>query len=275
MPITKVAVVGCGSFLGRRYLAQSRHRSNCVIVDRNDVRTGMFGSDISAVVNFALDPAYRTEDYRDAIDFDLRLARIAKQAGIDRYIMMSSRSVYDPRLWGPDESSATPGKDVYGRNKATTENRLSELLADRLTVLRLSNIFGYETLPDRRTFMTIMLTSLRTRGEVSLDINPDVRKDFLPDYRLTEIIDAILDDPPSGPLNVGAGQALPIGKLVGSLIEGYGQGKLRVTDSRVHDEFFLDTTRLKERYGFDVSTEEILSYCRQIGERLRSSEDHI
>ena len=42
------------------------------------------------------------------------------------------------------ETAPTGPSDAYGRHKLAVEHALRELLGERLTVLRLANVFGYE-----------------------------------------------------------------------------------------------------------------------------------
>ncbi len=81
------------------------------------------------------------------MDADLRMARrIGGRA--DRLLMLSSRKVYAPAAGPLAESAPVAPADGYGRDKLAAEQRLRERLGERLTVLRLANIFGYER--DRR-----------------------------------------------------------------------------------------------------------------------------
>ena len=135
--------------------------------------------------------------------------------------------------------------------------------------MRIGNVIGDEQGTGRSTFMAQTLDRLVAHKEIVLDISAEVRRDFLPDHRFVRILEAVCEDPPPGPMNVGSGLPIPVGSVAHWIIEGYGEGALRVTDHRRHDEFRLDVGKLRARYGFGVDETEIADHCRTIGARLR------
>ena len=186
--------------------------------------------------------------------------------------MLSSRAVYSPEVaMGANETTTAVGANIHGRNKKITENNLKRLLENRLTILRISNVIGNEFGTGRRTFMSLALERLKSRQEISLDIDPGVRRDFLPDYQLVAILDAVLRIFPGGTINVGSGIPTAVGDVANWLIEGYGVGRVVVTDNRIHDEFVLNVDRLHSIHGIVTSREEIARHCRSIGAQLRAS----
>jgi UDP-glucose 4-epimerase len=269
---TSILVVGRNSFLAERFRALSAVGGQCTFLTHQEAGAGA-ASDLSSadcIVNFAIDPAYRSGAYSEAHDFDLKLARTARSADA-RYLMLSTRAVY-PRAnaMGAKESDPAGGNETpYGRNKAETEHRLAEILGDRLTVLRIANIIGNEFGSGRRTFMSLALERLKSRNEILLDISPEVRRDFLPDTGFVRVLDAVLLNPCGGILNVGSGQAVRVGEIADWLIEGYGSGRVTVSDHRLHDEFVLDVERLRATYGFDFTRDDIRDHCLWIGRELR------
>ena len=66
------------------------------------------------------------------------------------YAMLSSRKVYAPAETPLSETAPTGPTDPYGRHKLAVEDALRARLGDRLTVLRLANVFGYERMPVER-----------------------------------------------------------------------------------------------------------------------------
>ncbi len=130
-------------------------------------------------------------------------------------------------------------------------------------------MIGEEQGTGRATFMAQALDRLVAHKEIVLDINPQVRRDFLPDTGFCRILEAVSADPPAGAMNVGSGLAIAVGSIAHWLIEGYGEGAFRVVDDRWHEEFRLDVGRLRARYGGGVTEAEIAEHCRRIGARLR------
>ena len=263
----RILIVGRNSFLARQVLgALPAERVRAVghdQIDRPDLLDG-----VATVVNFARHPLLGSEHYRpEAMDADLRLA---ERIGTRRiaYLMLSSRKVYAP---GPEplaETAPTGPTDAYGRAKLSAEQSLRQRLGERLTILRLANVFGYERTLGRRTFLSLVLERLRAENEIHLDISPFVARDFLPAASFASLLGRIAQAPPGGILNVGSGIALPTGRLALWILEGYGQGRLVITSPREHDPFVLDIARLKGLHGRPCSLDDLRRACLDLGHRL-------
>jgi UDP-glucose 4-epimerase len=263
----KLLVVGRHSFLARHLLgalpAAGVSAAGHEEIDRVDLLDG-----VGRVVSFARHPLLGRDGYRpDEMDPDLRLALRLGDRPI-AYVMLSSRKVYAPAGRPLAETSPLGPVDAYGRHKLEAEQRLRAMLGERLTVLRLANVFGYERIPGRRTFLSIALDRLSSEGRIVLDISPFVERDFLPVEICARILAGIVERPPGAVLNVGSGIGLPTGRLALWILEGYGRGQLVVESPEEKDPFVLDIGRLAGLYGRPTSLEEIRESCIAIGRRL-------
>ncbi len=263
----RILIVGQGSFLARHALAAlPADRLRAVgheQIERPDLLDG-----IATVINFARHPLLGSEDYRpEAMDTDLRLARRIGSRAI-AYVMLSSRKVYAPADRPLAETAPTGPTDAYGRAKLAAETALRERLGERLTILRLANMFGYERSAGRRTFLSLVLDHLQADGEIHYAMSPFVARDFLPVAIFARLLAKIAQAPPGDILNVGSGIALPTGRLALWILEGYGRGRLVITSPREHDPFVLDITRLESRYGPPCSLDDLRTTCLALGRRL-------
>jgi nucleoside-diphosphate-sugar epimerase len=263
----QILIVGQGSFLARHALAAlPADRLRAVgheQIERPDLLDG-----IATVINFARHPLLGSEDYRpEAMDTDLRLARRIGSRAI-AYVMLSSRKVYAPADRPLAETAPTGPTDAYGRAKLAAETALRERLGERLTILRLANMFGYERSAGRRTFLSVVLDRLQADGEIHYAMSPFVARDFLPVATFARLLVEIAKAPPGGILNVGSGIALPTGRLALWILEGYGRGRLVITSPREHDPFVLDVSRLTSLYGPPCSLDDLRTTCLDLGRRL-------
>jgi dTDP-4-dehydrorhamnose reductase/UDP-glucose 4-epimerase len=155
----------------------------------------------------------------------------------------------------------------YGAAKLASEARLRSRLGDRLTILRLSNIFDpSEADRDRRSFFGLAMRRLRHQGEIFFDMSPFVQRDFLPALVLAERLITIARDPAPGIFNLGAGFPVATGRIAQWLIEGYGSGRLVVGDFREFDSFYLDVEKATNTWGFDRFSEQSLrDHCLSAG----------
>jgi dTDP-4-dehydrorhamnose reductase/UDP-glucose 4-epimerase len=222
------------------------------------------------VVSFARHPLLGSADYESATkDPDLRLA--ARLAGRDiDYVMLSSRKVYAPGDRPLAEDDPTGPQDRYGRHKLAVERALRERLGERLTILRLANVFGYERGRARRTFMSLSLDRLARDRQIRFDMSPFVERDFLPVGACARVLVRIVAAPPGGVLNVGSGIPLPTGRIALWVLEGFGRGELVIESPREHDAFVLDVGRLTSLYGPPCTYDELRTACLDLGRRLAS-----
>jgi UDP-glucose 4-epimerase len=261
-----VLVVGSGSMLGRSLLGQGREGLVLEGVSHADFEHGK-AAKYDVIVNMAYDPRYMREAYHPGLDFDLKVAQAVAE-GPGHFFMMSSRKVYGSAGSDPiREDAVTAPVDPYGRNKRETEKRIESLLGSRCTILRLANVFDFE--PSRHTFFGMALTSLRRDKRILLDVNPFVKKDFIPLTDCMDAIRALLSQRPSGLFNLGYGTATEIGRIAMWLIEGYGQGELVVNSTEERDGFLLDIGKLTALIGAPGNRKTIRERCLEIGEHLR------
>jgi dTDP-4-dehydrorhamnose reductase/UDP-glucose 4-epimerase len=260
-------VVGRHSFLAQHALAALSPAQVEAIGHDEIERPGLLDG-IGCIVNFARHPMAASDDYRlEQMDADLRLARRIGRGDI-AYVMLSSRKVYAPSAAPLPETAATGPSDPYGRNKLAAEDALRDLLGERLTVLRLANIFGYERTPRRRTFVAISLDRLAREGRIHYAMSPFVERDFLPVAAFARVLAKVALAPPGGILNLGSGIGLPTGRLALWILEGFGRGELVIESTEEKDPFVLDIARLTSLYGRPCSLADLRDACLAIGRRL-------
>ena len=210
------------------------------------------------VVNCAFDPGLFDEPYSEALDLDRQIGMAAEAAG-SRYVMLSTREVYAPRVVPPLVETEAPAPATrYGENKARIERTLSLLLGDNLLIVRLANVFGGELL-GRHTFVSTALTSVRRDGVIRFDMAADTVKDFVPARYVGEAIAALLSCGASGVVNLGSGVAMTVGDVAAALIRGNGGGETIVTGAQKGAEFGLDVGRLSDLTGLTLDRAAVLA----------------
>ena len=265
----RVLLVGRNGFIARAILAAAGEKQVCAVSHGELERPDLLDQ-VDCVIGCARHPAVHGPDYDpERHDPDVRLARRIGDRPL-RYLMLGSRKVYTPGSRPLDEAAPLGPVDAYGRNKLAAERRLRDLLGERLVVLRLANVFGFELEPDRRTFLAMLLRSLAAEGQIRFDMSPFVERDFLPAERAGEMVlrltDPAIEPPPV--LNVGSGIGLPCGRLALWILEGYGRGELVITRPDETDAFVLDVARLSNLYGQPCSYPDLRDACLAIGRRL-------
>lgn len=273
----RLLIVGRESFLARATAAalpessEVSRPSAVQIVGHDQLDDPDLLDGVDRAIVFARHPAIMEDGYdlqRD--DPDLRLARRIGTRPI-RQLMCSTRKVYLPAAGRLAEDAALGPRDAYGRNKQAIERALASLLGERLTILRIANVFGFEHIPGRTTFMARLLSTLAQESLVRLDVSPFVARDFLPVEDFARMLAKLLHDPPGGVLNIGSGIATPLGRLALDVIAGYGRGDLLVTSPVARDGFVLDVGRLTSACGAPCSVADIHAAALRLGRRLRGA----
>ncbi len=263
----RILVVGRYSFLAQHALA-ALDPAEVVAVGHQETLQPDLLDGIGCIVSFCRDPiAERNEERLDRTSTDLRLARRIADRDI-AYVMLSSRKVYAPGEAPLSETSPTGPSDAYGRHKLAIEGALRDLLGERLTVLRLANIFGYERALGRRTFVALSLERLAREGRIRYAMSPFVERDFLQATAFAHVLARVVRAPPGGVLNVGSGIGLPAGRLALWLLEGFGGGELVIESTDEPDAFVLDIARLQSLCGRPCTLADLREACLAIGRRL-------
>ncbi len=242
----KVLLVGKGSFLARSFIERESSGLRLRAISHNEIESIDF-ENYDCVVNMAYRPSYFTATYSEEADFCLQVARNVAASG-NHFVMMSSRKVYGTNSPYPvSETAPLSATDAYGSNNIITESKVVDLLGDRCTILRPSNVFGFE--PGRHTFFGLAISRLLEQKRLVFDFSAFTARDFLPVEHFSRILAAVIKVSPSGIFNVGSGVALPVGQICLWIMEGYGQGEVLITKAHEFDRFLLDITKLESVLG--------------------------
>ena len=263
---TKVLVVGENSFIGNALCNVKRPDIEFYKVSHKDfdkIDLPFFDT----VVGCALNPEYRDTRYSTAADFDFYVANKACKSGC-HFIMLSTRKVYgshsDLKIF--KETDPLDPFDYYSINKLRTETRIQDDFGDQSTIIRGSNLFGFEY--GRNSFFGYLMNSLVKSGEIVYNIHPSTRRDFIHVDDSARVITEVCVKKPSGVYNLGAGEGLPIGLIGAYLVQGYGKGNIRFTSEEFKEQFILDTSKLTETLGMNIGPYIYRNLIIEMGEHL-------
>jgi len=260
-----ILVTGAGGFIGRALVRILG--SNCRAASHRAIGEPGLLDAISTVIHAGRDPGLGGTDYRLAEDRELGLAEAVAARRLP-LLSLGSRKVYAPAERPLAETAPVGPTDRYGEQKLALEEALLDRLGDRLTRLRLANIIGYE--PGRGSFMGAMLDGLAAAETITFDMSPFTRRDFLPVEVAAEAIAALALDPPGGVVNIGSGVPLPCGRLAMALLEGWGSGRLIVTNPAERDTFVLDVERMRTLTEVRIDEATLLHRVGRIARRLHA-----
>ncbi len=262
----RTLVTGAGGFIGRHLLAAL---PDALPVPHQAI-PGIDLAGVELVIHAGRATGIGTEAWR--LDQDLEHCLLTRLAGHPAcYVMLSTRAVYGPAGSRPLRPTDTPAPaSAYGRNKLRLEQAAQGLLGERLCILRLSNVFGFEW-PGRATFFGIMLDRLKRDGVIRFDMAGSARRDFLPVELAARMIARLAAGRQGGIVHVGAGLSLPCADLAHAVIEGFGSGRLLVESPFPKDEFAFDASAAQAATGIVVGADDVLSAARQAGLALAAA----
>lgn len=275
--MANVTVIGKNSNLAQ-FLAKKPETADWLFLSHEDVRTReaeIRASDV--VINFAVHPDVVAKgEVTPETDLDSQIAEMLADTPA-HFIMASSRKVYGEHPEQPEitvESALSP-EDPYGAaKKQIEENVAARMPADRLTVLRLTNIVGWNHKDlSQKGFAGHVFNELCTKGGmVELEYDPDCLRDFLPQEKFCEVMIALAEDPKSGTFNLGSNRPLMIGTLVTAWAKGYGDEGMMLIDRQQerYPDVYLRSDEIYAQTGVEaLSEDELINTLRADGQALR------
>lgn len=263
-----VAIVGSSSYLASGIQV---YLKDCKIIEisHSDIhKSRHLFEEADVVVNFGLSPYFSLRDMQLEEIIDVQIAKIISSLS-NRFIFISSRKVYGSSdlLHIHSEKSPLNPCDFYSRNKIVTEKALSNILGNKLTILRVSNILGEPPIRQNyRVFMGWISLNYLSKGRLFVNQDPKTIKDFIPKSFFQDVLSGFIKRNIPGIFNVSSCCRIGLGELLEEIV-----GKDNVTyepHTKVKDQFLLDNARLRKALGVKITTEDILNECRIIHSQL-------
>lgn len=274
--MAKVLIVGKNSFIGKS-LYKVKDENKFYKISYND----LYNTDLTqfdVVVNCSINPSFKTSTYHLGIDVDYDVAHKSHMSGC-HYIMISTRKIYgsSTTLETYDETSEEKPYDHYSENKLISEHKILSQFGDNVTILRGSNIFGYE--PDRNSMMGYFINQLDKDGIIRYNILSTTSKDIIHVDDATKIISKVCSHKPLGIYNLGTSFPYTMLNIGIFLLDGFNDGKIEnrmiLEGSEYGEQFVLDMKKLCS--VLNIETPSVHSYPKiisDIGAKLRGRHNH-
>ena len=259
----KTLIIGKNSFIGKSayYNINNAEKISYQDIDKTNLK------EYNVILNCSIMDDYKNSAYSEDRDIDIKLARIAEQENM-HYVMISTRKVYgisNSLLVRYNENSKTNPSDRYSENKLITEYKIKELM-DSYTILRPSNVFGYE--PGRKSFMGFCMNQLRDTNKIVYDVSANTVRDFIHVDTFTKVLNRICQLKAKGLYNIGSNIGLSVGNVSKYLIQGYGSGDLVADSDKLFDQFILDNTKINSELGINIGIIDFEKTIIELGKKL-------
>ncbi|MCL2335746.1 MAG: NAD-dependent epimerase/dehydratase family protein [Endomicrobia bacterium] len=210
-----------------------------------------------SVINFSIHPDFASRRIAEDKIIDVQIAEKLRDSKTN-FIFFSSRKVYgtSAELVAYKETDALNPFDFYSENKAAAEKKLYDILGDRLSALRVSNVIGEPVLRSGyKTFMGWITESILKNGKLFVDQSKETKKDFITKDFLHKTLSFFIRNGISGTYNVSAGFPVTMDFLLTALA-----GKNNVVfepGAPVKEQFVLDNAKLFSKTGIKITKDDV------------------
>ena len=199
----------------------------------------------------------------------LNVLRIARELGVSRVVVSSSREVYGEVSELPvNESAPIRPKNVYGASKAAAEAYCAwSSSALQIAVLRLSNVYGPG---DRDRVIPRFIADAQKNRPLTVYGGSQIIDFVWIDHVVEAFVRAGLRSRVVGSLNVGSGEGVTIGEAarrVIQLCDSSSPSNILAPREAEVSKFIADVTRMKQELGVTVPPDplrELAAMCRPI-----------
>ena len=209
------------------------------------------------IINFSIDPKNFFKEYHLINKIDEKICNLIQNKNCI-YIFPSSRLVY-----------LKSKKNIYGRNKKKTENKIIRLKKKYL-ILRISTLLTFDT-SQRNLFICKALRSLKRKGLIELDISKNTYKDFITSDVFVKILDNLIVKNITGIYNLSSNIPIKINDIFKNIIKGKGGGEIVYGKIiKNNHSFQLNNNKLLKKIRFKIKKKDILNYCVKLGKQLNA-----
>ena len=206
----RIIIIGYKSFIQNNFYKLYKKRFKIIKLKFSKVNSFKFNQN-DIVLNCSQDEDFFNKKYKINKDRNLKIAKIISSKN-SQLILLSSRNVYQPKL-GISENSQIEPIDIYGKNCLRSENNCKKVLK-KLTILRLSNVVGIESMKKKRlSLMSILINGIKKK-HIQFDNSYEWYKDIIPIRILCLYLEKILLKKYYGILNIGSGFKIKIKNFI-------------------------------------------------------------
>ncbi len=256
----KILIIGKNSYLANgisEYFPSASFISHKEIGSSSDL---IKNADL--ILNFSIQPEFSKEILKKEDIIDYQICNTIKDTET-KFIFISSRKVYgsNSELNYYSENDELNPMDFYSENKILTEKCLTDLIGDKLTVLRVSNIIGEPIFRNNyNIFMGWISQSMSKNGKLMINKNPYAVKDFITKKYFHSGLKLLSQKQLPGVLNFGSELNIPVIEILSNIV---GEENVIIeTPTTESDQFLLDCKLLHNLIP-PLTKEDLIKQCQE------------
>ena len=251
----KIIIVGYKSFIQKHLFNNLKNKFIVKKLRFYQInKKNVSGSDV--IINCSNSKNFFYKKYNLKNDRNLKIANIIKNYNI-KFYLLSTRQVYDQKLYLTEKSKLKP-LNLYAKNCLYSEKNCKKILKNNLVILRLANVFGYEIGKKKKSSLVSLIYKSLKKGEINIDNNFYLFKDFLPIKLLCTYIEKIISLNNVNIVNVGSGIPILVKDFIYSIID---TKKIRVNvkiEKNFNDKnYCFNVNRINKLSGFKITKKEL------------------
>ena len=216
------------------------------------------------IINCTSNQKFINNQYLDRNDHDLIIAKKIVHSNT-KLVMLSTRKVYKAKF-NINELNKKKPKCNYSKNKEISEISVSKILANRVLILRISNIISYPNKNRRKLHKTFsdIFFEMAKKGFIYKDNK--VYKDFISIKKFNQIVLELVKKNSFGIFNVSLGKKIYVNQLI-TWLNFYNSKKIKMINPKNsfnNDSFTLNNKKLMQEIKIKNNVLELKNECLRI-----------
>ena len=220
------------------------------------------------IINCTSNQKFIKNLYQDRNDNDLIIAKKILHSKT-KLVMLSSRKVYKAKFNINELDKKKPNCN-YSKNKIISEVSVRKILANRVLILRISNIISYPNINKRKLHKTFSDIFFEMAKKGFIYKNNKAYKDFISIKKFNQIVLELIKKNSFGLFNVSLGKKIYLNQLI-TWLNFYNSMKIKIINPKNsfnNDSFTLNNKKLMREIKIKNNTLELKNECLRISKNF-------
>ena len=216
------------------------------------------------IINCTSNQKFIKNLYQIKNDNDLTIAKKIINSKT-KLVMLSTRKVYKAKFDINELDKEKPNCN-YSKNKLISEISVEKILANRVLILRISNIIGPPNKNKRKLHKTFSDTFFEMAKRGFIYKNKKTYKDFISIKKFNQIVFILLKKNSFGLFNVSLGKKIYINQLI-TWLNFYNSKKIKIISPKSsfnNDSFTLNNKKLMKKIKIKNNVIDLKNECLRI-----------
>jgi dTDP-4-dehydrorhamnose reductase len=220
------------------------------------------------IINCTSNQKFIKNQYQDRNDNDLIIAKIILHSKT-KLVMLSTRKVYKAKFDINELDKKKPNCN-YSKNKLISETTVSKILANKVLILRISNIISHPNKNKRKLHKTFSDIFFEMAKKDFIYKNNRVYKDFISIKKFNQIVLELIKKNSFGLFNVSLGKKIYLNQLI-TWLNFYNLRKIKIINPKNsfnNDSFTLNNKKLMQKIKIKNNVLELKNECLKISKNF-------